>query len=165
MAAMNANAMSSANGTPAKSIEPTQPLPASGRPVTAQDPLRVLIVEDSRIVSERLVSMINSLNLNIRLTTAADGPVAEQLFGSLHPDAVVLDIALPTANGFDLLVRFKSQQPACVVIMLTTYAYPEFRENAKRLGAEFFFSKNMDFERVVDVLAAMAAGRPSLDMA
>jgi two-component system response regulator DesR len=70
---------------------------------------------------------------------------------------VVLDIELPGLNGFDLLAQFKLQRPGCVVIVLTTYAYPEFRENAMRLGADYFFDKAMEFERVTEVLSAMVA--------
>ena len=46
---------------------------------------------------------------------------------------------------------------ACVMVMLTTYAEPEFRENAALLGADFFFSKAFEFERVADLLAALTA--------
>ena len=75
----------------------------------------------------------------------------------VRPAVVVLDLELPGASGFDLLAQFKLRQPACVVIVLTTYAYPEFRENALRLGADYFFSKAMEFERVTEVLSALAA--------
>jgi len=139
-------------------IAPTEPIAppvALRHVVTTLDPLRVLIVEDSSIVSERLVAMINGLRLPIRMSSAENGEKAAQIFLKQKPDAVVLDIALPDLSGFDLLAQFKTQQPACTVIMLTTYAYPEFRANAARLGANFFFSKVMEFERVSEVLAAL----------
>jgi DNA-binding NarL/FixJ family response regulator len=124
-------------------------------PVTAENPLRVLLVEDSPIVSERLLALINGLGRPIRAMIAATGEAAARLFGDLQPDVAVLDIALPDASGFDLLATFKWREPACVVVMITTYAYPEFRENAALLGADFFFSKASEFERVADVLAAL----------
>jgi len=132
---------------------------ASGDPVASERMLRVLIVEDSPIVRERLIALIDQLHLPIRMAAVADGLQAMARFERLCPDAVVLDIELPGLNGFDLLAQFKLQRPACVVIMLTTYAYPEFRENAMRLGADYFFDKAMEFERVTEVLSALVATR------
>ena len=74
-----------------------------------------------------------------------------------QPEAVVLDLELPGVSGFDLLTQFKRRRPGCVVIVLTTYAYPEFRDNALRLGADYFFAKAMEFERVTEVLSALVA--------
>ena len=130
---------------------------ASGDPVVSEHMLRVLIIEDSAIVRERLIAMIDQLHLPIRVAAVADGLQAVLRFEKLCPDAVVLDIELPGLNGFDLLAQFKLQRPGCVVIVLTTYAYPEFRENAMRLGADYFFDKAMEFERVTEVLSAMVA--------
>lgn len=130
---------------------------ASGDPVAPERMLRVLIIEDSPIVRERLIALIDQLHLPIRVAAVADGLQAVLRFEKLCPDAVVLDIELPGLNGFDLLAQFKLQRPGCVVIMLTTYAYPEFRENAMRLGADHFFDKAMEFERVTEVLSALVA--------
>jgi len=132
-------------------------LQASGDPVAPERMLRVLIIEDSPIVRERLIALIDQLHLPIRVAAVADGLQAVLRFEKLCPDAVVLDIELPGLNGFDLLAQFKLQRPGCVVIMLTTYAYPEFRENAMRLGADHFFDKAMEFERVTEVLSALVA--------
>ena len=133
---------------------------ASGDPAARERMLRVLIIEDSPIVRERLIALIDQRHLPIRVAAVADGLQAVLRFEKLCPDAVVLDVELPGLNGFDLLAQFKLQRPDCVVIMLTTYAYPEFRENAMRLGADYFFDKAMEFERVTEVLSALVATHP-----
>jgi CheY-like chemotaxis protein len=126
-----------------------------GRTVTAQDPLRVLLAEDSMIVSKRLLSLINELGQPIRVTAVASGNEAAQLFDEMQPDVAVLDLALPGMNGFELLTSFKSRRPACIVAILTTYVHPVFREHGTRLGADFFFSKTLEFERVAQMLASL----------
>jgi CheY-like chemotaxis protein len=130
---------------------------ASGDPAALERMLRVLIIEDSPTVRERLIALIDQLVLPIRVAAVADGLQAGLRFEKLCPDVVVLDIELPGLNGFDLLAQFKLQRPGCVVIMLTTYAYPEFRENALRLGADYFYDKAMEFERVTEVLRTLVA--------
>lgn len=123
-------------------------------------PLKVLIVEDSSIVRERLVGLINGLRLGIRVITAADGDLGLNAFLREHPDIVLLDIALPGMNGFDLLAEMKSLRPFCVVVMITSYNYPEFRDNALRLGADHFLSKIMEFERITEVITSLATASP-----
>lgn len=123
-----------------------------GRLVSASAPLRVLLAEDSLVVQRRLVALIDALGRPIRVTPVANGLEAAQLFDKVQPDVAVLDIALPGMTGFDLLASFKLKRPTCLVIILTTYDFPEFRANALRMGADYFFSKVLEFERVGEVL-------------
>jgi DNA-binding NarL/FixJ family response regulator len=149
--------------SPAVSINTSGPehtvsRPQASAPSPAREPAyQILLVDDSPIVGERLTALINQLHRSIRVVVAADGIQALSLFGQLQPEAVVLDLELPGVSGFDLLTQFKRRRPGCVVIVLTTYAYPEFRDNALRLGADYFFAKAMEFERVTEVLSALVA--------
>lgn len=139
------------------------PLPASsgqsgtsaGRPVT------VLVVEDSPIVRERLISLIGEVPNVAIVGQAEEGLKAAELFDQLRPDSVILDIQLPGINGMELLVRFKKAHPACVVMVLTTYAFKEFRRRCLAAGADYFLDKATEFERVPQVLSAMQSQRHS----
>jgi CheY-like chemotaxis protein len=148
-----------ANRSPIAAGLPAEVRLQARRPVTTENPLRVLLAEDSSVVSERLLALINNLGRPIHTVSAASGETAARIFGDLQPDVAVLDIALPDVSGFDLLASFKQSQPACVIVILTTYAYPEFRQNAALLGADFFFSKASEFERVADVLASLTGAK------
>jgi DNA-binding NarL/FixJ family response regulator len=117
----------------------------------------VLLVDDSRIFCDRLSELIHQRHRSIRVVVAQDGTRVREELMRLRPAAVVLEIALPDTSGFDLIALVKLQNPACVVIVLTIYAYPELRDNALRLGADHFFSKTMEFERATEVLGALAA--------
>jgi DNA-binding NarL/FixJ family response regulator len=72
---------------------------------------------------------------------------------------VVLDIQVPGINGMDLLAQFKREHPACVVMMLTTYAFKEFRQRCAALGADHFFDKSTEFERVTEILSTFQPRR------
>ena len=69
---------------------------------------------------------------------AGDGFQAQALFHRHRPDAVVLDIQLPGISGMDLLVEFKREHPACIVMVLTTYAFKEFRQRCARPRSGLF---------------------------
>lgn len=121
----------------------------------------MLVVEDSPIVRERLISLIGEVPNVAVVGQAEEGLKAAELFDQLRPDSVILDIQLPGINGMELLVRFKKAHPACVVMVLTTYAFKEFRHRCLAAGADYFLDKATEFERVPRVLRAMQSQRHS----
>jgi CheY-like chemotaxis protein len=145
-------------GPEGRSVRP-DPVACGAGPVAS--PVKVLVVEDSPIVRERLVALIAGLRNVSIVGQAEDGFKAQQLFRQHHPDAVVLDIQVPGINGMDLLVQFKKEHPACVVMVLTTYAFKGFRQRCTALGADHFFDKSTEFERVNEVLGALEPRRGS----
>ena len=152
-----------AEGPPRQESQSPQPDPTAGEASPAARSVKVLIVEDSLIVRERLAALIANLRNVAIVGQAEDGFQAEALFRQHRPDAVVLDIQVPGINGMDLLARFKRENPACVVMVLTTYAFKEFRQRCAALGADYFFDKSSEFERVIEVLGRFAprVGRAS----
>jgi DNA-binding NarL/FixJ family response regulator len=133
--------------------------PGEARPQAS--PVKVLVVEDSPIVRERLVALIGGLGNVSIVGQAEDGFKAQQLFRQHRPDAVVLDIQVPGINGLDLLAQFKKEHHECVVMVLTTYAFEEFRRRCAALGADHFFDKSTEFERINEVLGAFPTRRES----
>lgn len=125
-------------------------------------PAVVLIVEDSLIIRDRLVSMICDAGISVKLVMAENGVAARRHFAEQQPAVVLLDIALPDVGGLELLREFKQQQTETVVAVLTTYAFPEFRRSAQKLGADYFLNKAVEFERVCEVLRKHLPVRPVL---
>lgn len=119
----------------------------------------MLVVEDSPIVRDRLVSLIGEVPQVAIVGQAEEGFKAAKLFEQHRPDAVILDIQLPGINGMELLARFKQSHPGCVVMVLTTYAFKEFRHRCLAGGADYFLDKATEFERVTQVLSAMQSQR------
>lgn len=58
------------------------------------------------------------------------------------PHLVFMDINLPGENGLDLTRKIKQSFPKTVVVILTNYDLPEYRETAYRYGANYFLSKS-----------------------
>ena len=77
------------------------------------------------------------------------------LFRAHQPDAVVLDLSLTDGDGRTILHEIKRTHPACVVLVLTSFAGEEFRRFCLQAGADYFFDKAREFERVPEVLATL----------
>jgi DNA-binding NarL/FixJ family response regulator len=124
--------------------------PVQGRPVA------VLVVEDSLQVRRRLCEKITEETSVQIVAQAGSAREALHAFQQLRPDAVILDMGLPDASGIEVLRQIKQAMPLCFVIVLTQYDEPMFAELARTLGADCFFHKSTEFERVAEVLRALA---------
>jgi len=69
-----------------------------------------------------------------------------------NADIVVLDIQLMKGSGIEVLRQLKKMQPAIKVMVLTNHAYPQFRQECLKLGADGFLDKSKDFSLLDGVL-------------
>ena len=117
--------------------------------------LGILLVEDSEPVRERVRSLIEEVG-PVQILGEANSVVdALAQFKELKPDAVILDLYLKDGNSFGVVTEVKRSNPACTVIILTNFATVETKEHCLGLGADYFFQKNQEFERVPELLAEL----------
>ena len=114
--------------------------------------MKVFIADDSAVVRERLVEMLSE-HPGIEIVGQAQGGLeAINAITKLKPDAVILDIRMPGGSGIDVLRNVKKDRSSPVVIMLTSYPYPQYRKKCLDEGADFFFYKSTEFDKVTEVL-------------
>jgi DNA-binding NarL/FixJ family response regulator len=123
-------------------------------------PVRVVLVEDSPLLRERLAEALAAPG-RIEIVAYADGETAAlERLGAIEWDALVLDLQLRQGTGIGVLRSLRANRPAgVVVIVLTNYAIPRLREHSLALGADYFFEKAREFGRVREILEALAAAR------
>ncbi|HZM85639.1 MAG TPA: response regulator transcription factor [Blastocatellia bacterium] len=115
--------------------------------------MKVLIVDDSKVVRDRLVSMLSELEDIEVVGQAVDAFSAIDAIPSLNPDVVILDIYMSgSATGMYVLDRIRREPNPPIVIMLTNYSYEQYRKRLLDAGAAFFFDKSTEFERIPEVL-------------
>jgi DNA-binding NarL/FixJ family response regulator len=114
--------------------------------------MNVFIVDDSSVVRDRLREMLSEIKEVEIYGEAENVEEALEMLKNTSPDLIILDIRLKEGNGFDLLKVIKQSHPDLKVIMLTNYPYPQYRERALEMGADHFFDKSVDFEKVIKVI-------------
>jgi CheY-like chemotaxis protein len=102
---------------------------------------KVLIVEDSALFRRLLKETLNERFPSIDIHEAADGDEALQEIETSRPDLIFMDIRLPGENGIELTKKLKTRYPDIIVIILTGYDLPEYRELSCQY-ADYFFSKD-----------------------
>ncbi|MCB0196034.1 MAG: response regulator transcription factor [Anaerolineae bacterium] len=117
-------------------------------PLSSPPNIKVLVVDDSLIVREHLVTILNEITGTEIVGQA--GTVAEAIgaIQKLRPNVVILDIRMPGGSGIDVLKWVKQAEVRPIVIILTNYPYPGYRQRCLRAGADFFLDKSTEFDQI-----------------
>src|SRR5579863_4568461 len=116
-------------------------------------PLRVLLVEDSRLICDRLRESISMMPV-MSVTGAVDNQVeALAMLKQSRVDVVLLDLHLRHGTGFGVLRAINNgDADNAVTIVFTNHDLGEYRRAASALGAQHFLDKLRDFDRLPDLL-------------
>ncbi|HEB65137.1 MAG TPA: response regulator transcription factor [Chloroflexi bacterium] len=123
---------------------------------------RILIADDHGIVRTGLSTLLASAGFEV-VAAVPDGLQAVEQACALRPDLALLDIRMPEVDGLQALRHIKECSPETIVIMLTTYASLEYLSRAVMLGAAGYLTKDLEPERLPDLLRTVLAGEHLLD--
>lgn len=121
--------------------------------------LNVVLVEDSILMRAHIAASLSAISGVAALRQAEDVPSGLRLLETIKPDVLILDIELPGQTGLDLLKIVRRRDAAVVIIMLSNHDHPMLRQQCANLGANFYFNKSSEFERVAEVCRELAERR------
>jgi CheY-like chemotaxis protein len=142
-----------------QSGEASAAAPPSDSP--AEPRLRVLLVEDSKIVGETFAMLLTAMGHEVRLVQ--DGPTAIGEFGQYRPDVVFSDISMPGMNGYQFArcLRERHDLGGVVLVALTGYGQAEDRQQAFQAGFDDHMVKPPEFDKLKSLFRSVAARRAS----
>ncbi|MEN8705084.1 MAG: response regulator transcription factor [Nocardioides marinisabuli] len=120
--------------------------------------LRVVVVDDHRIVREGLVSLLGALEGIEVVGEAADGREALHVVEDVLPDVVVMDIQMPGLDGIEATRFVTGRHPQVRVVMLTMTEDDETVVSAIRAGATGYLLKGAGADEVLHAVRSAAAG-------
>jgi DNA-binding NarL/FixJ family response regulator len=103
---------------------------------------RILIVEDNATFRQLLKEILRNRFSSIEVMEASNGAEGLRKNESFAPHLVFMDIQMPGENGLLLTQKIKKENPERIVIILTSYDLPEYREAAQQYGADHFVPKD-----------------------
>ncbi len=119
--------------------------------------LRVLLVEDSPLLAERLRESLDGLE-NIEVVgVVADESSAVDAVREQSVDVIVLDLQLKEGTGFGVVQRLGKARPK--IIVFTNYMLPEYQRRANAMGVEYFLNKSVDYERLPQLIQELGAAQ------
>lgn len=128
--------------------------------MSAHLPLKVLLVEDSAVLQERLRELLDHVP-GIDLIAVVDSErAAVTILRSIRIDVVLLDLHLKQGTGFGVLRATADLPKRAVTVVLTNFALPQYQREASALGVRYFLDKAREFERIPEVLRELADAAP-----
>ena len=118
-------------------------------------PFKTLIVEDHDTFRQTLLEGLRARFPAMIFAEAATGQEVFPQVETFAPDLIFMDIKIPGENGLSLTQKIKARYPETLVIILTGYDIPEYRQAAYERGANDFLVKgSITNEEVLNLVAS-----------
>lgn len=121
-------------------------------------PARILIVDDHPLVREALATRIN---FHADMEVCGEAGTEEEaisLVCQLSPDLVLVDIALKSGHGIELVKQIKLKHPKVKTLVVSGFQESLYAERALRAGALGYLNKQESNEKVIDAIHTVLRG-------
>jgi DNA-binding NarL/FixJ family response regulator len=120
---------------------------------------RVLIVEDSTLFRQLLKETLHDRFPSVEIYQARNGEEAFAQIEAFGPQLIFMDLRLPGENGLELTKKVKARYPNIIVVILTSYDYPEYREASWQFADYFFAKDSSTMENIFTLVESVLPGR------
>ncbi len=131
---------------------PRSPTPADD---SSKEPIitrRILVTDDNRISADSLAKLLQLLGHEVR--TAYDGLAGIEIAEQFRPDVVLLDIGMPSLNGYDACRRIRAEKwgQEIVLIAVTGWGQEETQHGTETAGFDAYVVKPVDVNALLKLL-------------
>ena len=116
--------------------------------------VRVFLVEDSPLIRKRIIDSLDTIGGFEVVGFAESENDAVGAITHARPDVIITDIRLKQGNGIEVVRQVRrtlgAEQPK--ILVLSNYAYPEYKRECQLVGADDFFDKSSEYDRFLDTL-------------
>lgn len=126
------------------------------------DPIRVLVVDDHRVVREGTRRILEAAGFEI-VGEAGTGEEALEAVAESRPDVVLADVRLPGMTGIELTAALREAHPATKVLVLSAYANPAYARAALKAGAVGYLVKTASDDELAVAVRSASLGTTVLD--
>ncbi len=129
--------------------------------------IRILLVDDQRIIRQGLISLLESQTDFQIVGEAENGKVAialtEKLFATAkQPDLILMDVRMPVMDGVAAIARLSEQYSSIPALVLSTFDDDEYITKAMQYGAKGYLLKDTPIEEIADAIRAVIKGYTQL---
>jgi CheY-like chemotaxis protein len=119
--------------------------------------VRALVVDDDRDARQLLKIAFEARGAEVVEASSVETAVTASRHSAF--DLLVADIAMPVADGYELLRTLRALQPALPAVAVSAYARPEDRARAEKAGYQAFETKPVEMTRLIESVATVLRGR------
>jgi two-component system, OmpR family, response regulator len=119
--------------------------------------MKLLVVDDSELILDRLVGLLNGLHGMADIDTAETLAQTLDVAQAGRPVLTILDFHLPDGNAAQIVPQLKQMDPNMLIAVLTNDASESNRAKCMSAGSDWFFDKSTEFEKVLELIQIQCA--------
>jgi len=127
--------------------------------------IRILVADDHAVVREGLRALIEAKPDLELVGEAANGVEAVERARALHPDVILMDLAMPLKGGVEAIGEIIRQDPHARILVLTSFADDDAAFPAIRAGAQGYILKDSLPAELLQAIRDVYEGKPALSPA
>ncbi len=121
--------------------------------------IRVLVADDHAIFRQGLRRVIDHAADIVVADEAKNGrEVLERIAGDSQYDVLLLDLAMPSPSGIELIKRIREERPKLAILVLTVHDESELASRAIRAGADGYLTKDGEPDVLLEAIRTVARG-------
>jgi len=117
---------------------------------------KVLIIDDEKQILDSLSAILKDDGFEV--FTAKDGREGLNLFDTVKPEIVLLDVWMPELDGLQILKMIKEKEKDAIVIVISGHGTISTAVEAVKVGAYDFLEKPLSIDKVLEVISRGLAG-------
>ena len=122
-------------------------------------PITVMLAEDHMVVREGLKMLLQSEQDIKVVGEACSGDEAVTMAGTLRPDVIVMDIAMPHLNGLEATRQILALEPGARILILSAHSDDAYVERVMELGAAGYLIKQTSAHFLTEAIRAVQSGK------
>ena len=115
------------------------------------DALRILVVDDSPIITRKICMMMDLIGYQV-VQTAASGKEAILAYKECRPDVVTMDITMPEMDGIEATRIIKKAFPEANIVMVTSHGQEKMVLDALKAGAKGYVLKPFQQQKIFEAI-------------
>jgi DNA-binding NarL/FixJ family response regulator len=115
----------------------------------------LLIIDNSRLIIERILDLVKNLEFLAEIVTARDFNEAKTKLKEKTVYIVLMDIQFPEKNGIEILGYILQNYPDIKVIVVSNQVSDYYKKSCLDMGASYFIDKSDEFYKIPDLLQAL----------
>ena len=120
--------------------------------------MKVLLADDSDLILDRLRDLLETHKQVKIIASLKNGAETLEAINVLKPDLAIIDIEMPGLTGLEVIREIRKTDNSVKFIILSFYGSDYYRQLSILSGADYFFSKADDFDKVFQVVERMLHG-------
>jgi len=124
----------------------------------AQATIRVLCVDDHRLMREGIARIVGVQPDMTVVAQASDGEQAVEQFLRVRPDVTLMDLEMPTMRGVQAIHAIRRHEPNARIVVLTMYQWDEDIYRSLEAGAATYLLKDSLSDELVTVIRQVHEG-------